>query len=29
MSKIIQSNHQPNTTMAAKSCPKVPYLHFF
>jgi len=28
-SKIIKSNHQPNTTMPAKPCPEVPYLHIF
>jgi len=26
-SKIIKSNRQPNTTMPAKPCPKVQYLH--
>ena len=26
-SKIIKSNHPPNTTMPAKPCPKVPHLH--
>jgi len=29
ISKIIKYNCQPNTTMAAKSCPGVPYLHVF
>ena len=28
-SKIIKSNCQPNTTMPAKPCPKVPHLHAF
>jgi len=28
-SKIIKSNYQPNTTMPAKLCPEVPYLHVF
>jgi len=28
-SKIIESNRQPNTTMPAKPCPEVPYLHVF
>jgi len=28
-SKIIKSNHQPNTTMPAKPCPEVPHLHVF
>ena len=28
-SKIIESNHQHNTTMSAKPCPEVPYLHIF
>jgi len=28
-SKITKSNRQPNTTMPAKSCPEVPYLHVF
>jgi len=28
-SEIIKSNHHPNTTMPAKSCPKVPHLHVF
>ena len=28
-SKIIKSNCQPNTTMPAKPCPKVPHLHIF
>jgi len=28
-SKIIRSNRQPITTMTAKPCPKVPYLHVF
>jgi len=26
-SKIIKSNSQPNNTMPAKPCPKVPHLH--
>jgi len=26
-SKIIKSNHPPNTTMPAKPCPQVPHLH--
>ena len=26
-SKVIKSNHQPNTTMPAKPCPKEPHLH--
>jgi len=29
ISKIIKSNHQPNTTMPTKPCPEVPYLHGF
>jgi len=28
-SKIIRSNHHPNTTMLAKPCPEVPYLDVF
>jgi len=28
-SKIISSNHQPNTTMPTKSYSKVPHLHVF
>jgi len=28
-SKIIKSNHQPNTTMPAKPYPEVPHLHVF
>jgi len=28
-SKIMKSNHQPNTTMTTKPCPKVPRLHVF
>jgi len=28
-SKIIKSNCQPITTMSAKPCPEVPYLHLF
>jgi len=28
-SEIIKSNRQPNTTMSAKPCPKVPHLHVF
>ena len=28
-SKIIKSNHLPNTTMPAKPCPQVQYLHVF
>ena len=28
-SKVIKSNRQPNTTMPAKPCPKVPHLHVF
>ena len=28
-SKIIKSNHQPNTTMPTKPCPEVPYLNVF
>jgi len=27
--KINKSNCQPNTTMSAKPCSKVPYLHVF
>jgi len=29
ISKIMKSNHQPNTTMPTKQCPEVPYLHVF
>jgi len=29
ISKIIKSNHQPNTTMQAKPYPEVPHLHGF
>ena len=28
-SKIMKSNHQHNTTVPAKPCPKVPHLHIF
>jgi len=28
-SKIMKSNHQPNTTLPTKPCPEVPYLHVF
>jgi len=28
-SKIIKSNHHPNTSMPAKPCPQVPHLHIF
>jgi len=28
-SKIIKSNHQPNTTMPAKPCPQGRHLHIF
>jgi len=28
-SKIIKSNHPPNTAMPAKPCPEVPHLHIF
>ena len=28
-SKIVKSNHQPDTTVPAKPCPEVPYLHIF
>ena len=28
-SKIIESNHHPNTTVPAKPYPKVPHLHIF
>ena len=28
-SKIIKTNHHPNTNMPAKPCPQVPHLHFF
>ena len=29
ISKVINSNHQPNTTMPAKPCPEVPHLNVF